>query len=45
VLNAGIKSLLHDEVVEPEDIDVLHQDEDDIPDGDPKDTKATWEQP
>ena len=45
VLNAGIKSLLHDEQVEPEEVDVLHQDEDDIPDGGEKDTKATWEQP
>jgi predicted PurR-regulated permease PerM len=44
VLNAGIKSLVHDDHVEPEDIDVLHQDEDDIPEGE-KDTKATWEQP
>jgi putative heme transporter len=44
VLNAGIKSLLHDELVEPEDVDVLHQDDNDIPDGE-KDTKATWEQP
>lgn len=45
VLNAGIKSLLHDEQVEPEEVDVLHQDEDDIPDGGEKATKATWEQP
>lgn len=44
VLNAGIKSLLHDESVEPEDVDVLHQDEVDVPDGE-KNTKATWEQP
>jgi predicted PurR-regulated permease PerM len=46
VLNAGIKSLVHDQDTEPEEVDVLHQDDDDIPDGDEKsDTKATWEQP
>jgi len=46
VLNAGIKSLVHDDVTEPEEVDVLHQDEDDIPDGDKKDdTKANWERP
>jgi len=44
VLNAGVKSLVHDENVEPEDVDVLHQDEEDIPDGE-RDTKATWETP
>jgi hypothetical protein len=46
VLNAGIKSLVHDDVTEPEEVDVLHQDEHDIPDGDKKDdTKANWERP
>lgn len=44
VLNAGIRSLVHDEDTEPEDVDVLRQDEDSIP-GDKQDTKATWEQP
>lgn len=44
VLNAGIKSLVHDQAIEPEDVDVMHQGEDSIPDGGP-DTKATWEQP
>jgi predicted PurR-regulated permease PerM len=39
VLNAGIKSLLHDEVTEPEDVDVLDQDEQ----APPGDTKATRE--
>jgi putative heme transporter len=43
VLNAGIKSLLHDEVSEPEEVDVLHQDEQAPPADAPKDTKATWE--
>ncbi|HEX6359721.1 AI-2E family transporter [Actinophytocola sp.] len=43
VLNAGVKSLLHDEVTEPEDVDVLRQDEQPPPEGEPKDTKATWE--
>lgn len=45
VLNAGIKSLVHDEDVEPEDIDVMHQTDDSIPDDDEEDTKAAWEQP
>ena len=44
VLNAGVKSLVHHDDTEPEDIDVLHQDANDVPDGD-ADTKATWEQP
>jgi putative heme transporter len=44
VLNAGIKSLVHDEDVEPEEIDVMHQGEDSIEDGE-QDTKAAWEQP
>ena len=46
VLNAGVKSLVNDDTAEPEDVDVLHQGEDDLPDGDDKpDTKATWRQP
>jgi predicted PurR-regulated permease PerM len=45
VLNAGIKSLLHDEDTEPGDVDVLHQDADTIPDDGAQDTKANWEQP
>lgn len=44
VLNAGIRSLLHDDYTEPEEVDVLHQGEDSIPD-DGQDTKATWKQP
>lgn len=44
VLNAGIRSLVHDDDTEPEEVDILHQGEDSIPDGEP-DTKATWEQP
>jgi predicted PurR-regulated permease PerM len=44
VLNAGVKSLLHDDDTEPEDVDVLRQDEQPPPDAEaPKDTKATWE--
>jgi predicted PurR-regulated permease PerM len=46
VLNAGIKSLVHDTDTEPEEIDVLHQDEQKPPGGEgeqQKDTKATWE--
>jgi predicted PurR-regulated permease PerM len=45
VLNAGIKSLLHDDETEPAEVDVLNQDDDDIPDSGKDDTKATWEQP
>lgn len=44
VLNAGIKSLVHDANVEPEDVDVMHQGEESIEDGEP-DTKAHWETP
>jgi putative heme transporter len=44
VLNAGIKSLVHDDDVEPEEVDVMEQGEESIPDGG-SDTKATWEQP
>jgi predicted PurR-regulated permease PerM len=40
VLNASIRSLLHEEHTEPEDVDVLHDDQP-PPDG-PADTKATW---
>jgi putative heme transporter len=40
VLNASIRSLLHEEHVEPEEIDVLHDDQP-PPDG-PGETKATW---
>ncbi len=44
ILNAGVRSLLHDDVTEPEDVDVLRQDEQTPPDEEtPKDTKATWE--
>jgi predicted PurR-regulated permease PerM len=43
ILNAGIKSLLHDDATEPEDVDVLRQDEQPPPEGEAKDTKATWE--
>jgi putative heme transporter len=48
VLNAGIKSLLHDDGTDPEDIDVMHQD-DQKPPGEDKggdqtdDTRATWQ--
>jgi predicted PurR-regulated permease PerM len=45
VLNAGIRSLLHEDITEPEDVDVLHQDDDDIPDGEADDTKASWRTP
>jgi predicted PurR-regulated permease PerM len=41
VLNASIRSLLHEEHVEAEHIDVLHDDDQSTPDG-PADTKATW---
>jgi putative heme transporter len=44
VLNAGVKSLVHGDEPEPDDIDVLHQDATDLPDGE-KETKARWEQP
>jgi predicted PurR-regulated permease PerM len=44
VLNAGVKSLLHDEDVEPQEVDVMHQSDDSIEDGE-ADTKATWETP
>jgi predicted PurR-regulated permease PerM len=45
VLNAGIRSLVHDDDTEPEEVDVLHQGEDSIPDDSGTDTKATWQQP
>jgi putative heme transporter len=46
VLNAGIKSLLHEDLAEPDEVDVLHQDEDDIPDGPADDdTKVSWQTP
>ncbi len=41
VLNASIRSLQHEEHVEPEHIDVLHDDDQPAPEG-PADTKATW---
>jgi predicted PurR-regulated permease PerM len=44
VLNAGVKSLLHDDDVEPQEVDVMHQSDESIEDGEP-DTKARWEQP
>ncbi|MFC4854929.1 AI-2E family transporter [Actinophytocola glycyrrhizae] len=44
VLNAGIKSLVNDDVVEPADIDVLNQDEQPPPGaGKEGDTKADWQ--
>jgi predicted PurR-regulated permease PerM len=43
VLNAGIRSLVHDDETEPEDVDVLHQDDQEPPGEGEKDTKATWE--
>ncbi|MBB4906672.1 putative PurR-regulated permease PerM [Actinophytocola algeriensis] len=43
VLNAGVKSLVNDTDTEPEDIDVLNQDDQAPPGGDAEeDTKATW---
>jgi len=45
VLNAGIRSLLHEGDTEPDEVDVLHQDEDDIPNKEHDDTKADWERP
>jgi predicted PurR-regulated permease PerM len=41
VLNASIRSLLHEDHTEPEHVDVLHDDDQPPPDG-PADTKATW---
>jgi predicted PurR-regulated permease PerM len=44
VLNAGIKSLVNDTDAEPDDIDVLNQDDQAPPGDDGKDdTKATWQ--
>jgi predicted PurR-regulated permease PerM len=45
VVNAGVKSLMNDEDTEPDEVDVLNQDDDDIPGSEKEDTKATWEQP
>jgi predicted PurR-regulated permease PerM len=48
VLNAGIKSLLHEGDTEPDEIDVLHEGESKAPEteaAEPDDTKATWERP
>jgi len=49
VLNAGIRSLVNDneESTDPEDIDVLHDQESESPEvaAKPDDTKATWERP
>jgi putative heme transporter len=41
ILNASIRSLLHEEHPEPEHVDVLHDDDQPAPDG-AADTKATW---
>jgi predicted PurR-regulated permease PerM len=48
VLNAGVKSLLHEAETDPEEIDVLHDPETEAPetkaaDDEEDDTKATWE--
>lgn len=43
VLNAGIRSLVHDDVTEPEAVDVLHQDDQEPPGDEDEDTKATWQ--
>jgi predicted PurR-regulated permease PerM len=43
VLNAGIKSLVHHETVEPDEVDVLNQDEQKQPGDEEEDTKATWQ--
>lgn len=44
ILNAGIRSLVHDEVIEPEEVDVLNQDDQPPPgDDEPEHTKATWQ--
>lgn len=43
VLNAGIRSLVHDNETDPEDVDVLHQEDQEPPGEDEKDTKATSE--
>ncbi|MGH3879968.1 MAG: AI-2E family transporter [Actinophytocola sp.] len=48
VLNAGIKSLLHEGDTDPDEIDVLHDTESKAPEteaAEPDDTKATWERP
>lgn len=45
VLNAGVRSLVHDNGTEPGQIDVLNQDDQEPPgpEKEEKDTKATWE--
>jgi predicted PurR-regulated permease PerM len=43
VLNAGIRSLVHDNETDPEGVDVLHQDDQEPPGEGAKDTKATQE--
>lgn len=43
VLNAGIKSLVHDNDTEPKEIDVLHQDDQKAPGEDHEDTQANWQ--
>ena len=48
VLNAGVKSLLHEGDTDPDEIDVLHDQEAEAPEtdaADEDDTKATWERP
>jgi putative heme transporter len=43
VLNAGVRSLVHDDVTEPEEVDVLHQDDQEPPGDESEDTKASWQ--
>jgi predicted PurR-regulated permease PerM len=48
VLNAGVKSLLHEDETEPAEIDVLHEQETEAPEVAQRsedDTQATWERP
>ncbi|WP_260194323.1 AI-2E family transporter [Actinophytocola gossypii] len=47
VLNAGIKSLVNERGTDPDEVDVLHEQESEAPETDakPDDTKATWERP
>jgi predicted PurR-regulated permease PerM len=50
VLNAGVKSLLHETDTTPEEVDVLHDEEgkppvEGTPENPPEDTEASWQQP
>jgi putative heme transporter len=47
VLNAGIKSLVNEDDTDPDEIDVLHEQEAEAPEVEakPDDTEATWERP